>query len=66
MVKLIAGVRSQDSSARLAFTNIISACLTVIKNKYAEFTSTGRECMVKFIAGVRSKDSELRTALQLR
>ena len=62
MVKLIAGVRSQDSSARMAFTNIISACLTVIKNKYAEFTSTGRECMVKFIAGVRSKDGELRTA----
>ena len=62
MVKLIAGIRSQDSSARMAFTTIISACLTVIKNKYAEFTSTGRECMVKFIAGVRSKDSELRTA----
>ena len=62
MVKFIAGVRSQDSSSRTTFTNIVSGCLTAIRNKYGEFTSTGTQTMVKFIAGVRSKDSELRTA----
>ena len=62
MVKFIAGVRAKDADARNAFTNIISGCLTAIKNKYSEFQSAGEQCMVKFIAGVRSKDADAKNA----
>lgn len=62
MIKFIAGVRSQDSSSRSTFTNIVSGCLTSIKNKYSEFQTVGQQCMIKFIAGVRTKDSEIKQA----
>ena len=60
MVKFIAGVKTQDNSARSTFTNIISGCLTAIKNKYSEFQSVGTQTMVRFIAGVRAKDTDAR------
>jgi hypothetical protein len=57
MINFIAGVNSQDANSRMAFTNIISGCLTAIKNKYYEFQSVSKECMVQFIAGINLKDS---------
>jgi hypothetical protein len=49
MINFIAGVKSQDENSRITFTNIISGCLTAIKNKYYEFQSVGQECMAQFI-----------------
>jgi hypothetical protein len=52
MINFIAGVKSQDENSRITFTNIISGCLTAIKNKYYEFQSVGQECMAQFISGI--------------
>ena len=62
LASFINGANAKKSELTTTFITLVQAVLTAIRNKYVEFTSTGRECMVKFIAGVRSKDSELRTA----
>lgn len=62
MTKFIVGVRSQDNNSRSTFTNIISGCLTAIRNKFYEFQNAGQNCMIKFIAGVKSKDDETKSA----
>lgn len=60
MTNLIAGVRSKESLLKSTFINIISACLTAIKNKYNEFKTVGQGMMANLIAGVREKDDSVK------
>ena len=57
-VKFIDGIKSKDADQERLLTNIDS-CLTVIKNKYSEFNTTGNTLMVKFIDGIKSKDASV-------
>lgn len=62
MTNFIAGIRTQDANVKTAFVTMVSGCLTVIKNKYYEFQTTGTTLIIQFIAGIRSKDSAVMNA----
>lgn len=53
----ISGVKSKQAATKLTFVNLISECLTALKNKYDQFKSVGSTTMVNFIGGVKSKAS---------
>ncbi len=52
MINFIAGVKSQDENSRITFTNIISGCLTAIKNKYTDFYNIGEYLVEGFANGI--------------
>ena len=62
VAEFVKGINAEDENAKSAFINIISACLTTIKNKYYEFQSTGETVMTNFIGGVKAKEYETKSA----
>lgn len=52
MVKLIAGVREKDQALKSAFTNIVSGCLTAVRNKYQDFYNAGQYLVKGFANGI--------------
>ncbi len=62
MSAFISGAQSKQTAARLAFSNLISECLTTLKNKYEEFKSVGGTMMINLIGGVKSKAAQARSS----
>ena len=62
VAEFVKGINAEDENAKSAFINIVSACLTAIKNKYYEFQSTGETVMTNFIGGVKAKEYETKSA----
>ena len=62
VAEFVKGINAEDENAKSALINIISACLTTIKNKYYEFQSTGETVMTNFIGGVKAKEYETKSA----
>ena len=58
-VKFIDGIKSKDAAVSNTFIQIISDCLTQIKNKYSEFNTAGNTLTVKFIDGIKSKNASV-------
>lgn len=52
MTNLIAGIRSKDQTARDTFVQIVSGCLTAIRNKYTDFYNAGKYLVEGFADGI--------------
>jgi tape measure domain-containing protein len=52
MINFIDGVKSQDENSRITFTDIISGCLTTIKDKYTDFYNVGKYLVEGFANGI--------------
>lgn len=52
MTKLIAGVKEKNEAAKTAFTNIVSGCLTAIRDKYTDFYNAGIYLVQGFAKGI--------------